>query len=291
MRLLVCVSATVIAVLLLASCGDDDGPSATPTPVRSPGETPETATPEPTHELFAEANKFDKDVLTAEPEQLIVLVLTNRDAGTHNVAVYTTPEAQEEIFVGETIDEADETDRLRVRGARGSGGILLPLRRSPHRHDRRAHRRIGCVRRARAEILSAMLFRSALLSIAFWGVFAAGHSGRGDPAGIVRRHVGGDAGPRGVRSGGMDVPQPVRRRALRVPVLPGDGHDPGGLQRGPPRRRDYGALPGSGAPPGPRGPAGGRRCARLDAGKHGTSPRLGRRWRRTAAAPSSGPAR
>jgi plastocyanin len=106
MRLLACVSAAV--VLLLASCGDDDAPSSTPTPVRSVDETPDSATPEPTHELFAEANKFDKDVLTAEPGQLIVLVLTNRDAGTHNFAVYTTPEAQEEIFVGETIDEADE---------------------------------------------------------------------------------------------------------------------------------------------------------------------------------------
>ena len=119
--------AALLAVLTLACSGDDEenaaagggvtvtSGAASSTPAETsptPGPNTPTATATPSEagdtasmlEVTAENLAFDKDTLTAPPKTQVELVFHNQDqAEPHNIAVYRTESADEEIFKGEII--------------------------------------------------------------------------------------------------------------------------------------------------------------------------------------------
>lgn len=127
---------TMFVGAVSAACGNDDEQDATDTTPRptntisgggdrtprateaekEPTEAAESPTQEtPTSgdlvelEISAENIEFNKDTLTAPAGARVRLTFTNDDAVPHNVAVYESEDAEEEIFVGEIFSGPTET--------------------------------------------------------------------------------------------------------------------------------------------------------------------------------------
>jgi plastocyanin len=103
MRLIVIGILGITLLAVIACGGDDDDPTATAFP--TPGTTRSRGAdePEPTHVLTATGNRFDVAQLTMDRRQDVVLLFISNDPAPHNVAIYETAEASEQIFVGDTI--------------------------------------------------------------------------------------------------------------------------------------------------------------------------------------------
>jgi plastocyanin len=92
------------AAALALSCGGSSGGDSQPTPaLRHTPSHGGGAT-----ELSAKDNKFDRNSVTAPAGQDFSIFFTNNDAAPHNVAIYTTSSADEELFVGETFSGPDQ---------------------------------------------------------------------------------------------------------------------------------------------------------------------------------------
>ena len=65
--------------------------------------------PQETIEISAEDNVFDTETIRVRAGQHVTIRFTNNDSAPHNIAVYRSEEAEEEIFVGEVISGPDET--------------------------------------------------------------------------------------------------------------------------------------------------------------------------------------
>ena len=83
--------ALVALSIALAACSGS-GTSATP----SPGK-------ERTVTIVASERLFDLDEIRVESSSRVTIKLKNRDADPHNIAVYESEAAEEELFVSETI--------------------------------------------------------------------------------------------------------------------------------------------------------------------------------------------
>lgn len=109
------VAVLAAASLLLGACGEDEVADTAPdTPAESPTDGGE-ATPEDdagaltTIDLEAENIAFSQDTIQVPPGEQITVEFTNHDSVPHNFAVYQSEDAQQDIFVGETITGPDQT--------------------------------------------------------------------------------------------------------------------------------------------------------------------------------------
>jgi plastocyanin len=111
-----------LTILMLLACGGNgDSTTASPTPTAGPTRSRGADEPEPTHLLTATGNRFNVDRLDMERGQDVVLLFISNDPAPHNVAIYETPEASEQIFVGDTITgpEADIDYEFQAPETRG----------------------------------------------------------------------------------------------------------------------------------------------------------------------------
>jgi plastocyanin len=73
------------------------------------------ATPSPALEIRAKGAKFDRDTLVAAAGAQVVLTFDNQDSGVnHNVAVYTSKSARENLFRGDVF-QGKETREYRFQ--------------------------------------------------------------------------------------------------------------------------------------------------------------------------------
>jgi plastocyanin len=78
-------------MLLAAACGGSGG--ASPTPTRQAV----------TVTVVAKNRAFDTNTIRVPANSRVTIKLENKDPDPHNIAVYDTPEAEQEIFVSDTI--------------------------------------------------------------------------------------------------------------------------------------------------------------------------------------------
>jgi plastocyanin len=89
----------LIAIAILV--GQDDESSA------EGGGNGGAAPPSGTVPITAEGVAFDTDEITVKAGEEVTIEFTNNDSVDHNVAVYETPDADQEIFSGETFSGPD----------------------------------------------------------------------------------------------------------------------------------------------------------------------------------------
>jgi plastocyanin len=94
-----------MALAASSACGGDS--DAGPTPRRAD-------LPSPSHsgtviDMVARDRTFSRQEMTFHTEEQTSIILTNMDAVPHNLSIYRTEDAIEEVFVGETITGPDET--------------------------------------------------------------------------------------------------------------------------------------------------------------------------------------
>jgi plastocyanin len=85
------VFAAAAFLLICAACGGS-GSSATPSPRPSADVT-----------IVAADRLFDLEMITVPDGSRVTITLRNEDADPHNIAIYESRAAEEEIFVSETI--------------------------------------------------------------------------------------------------------------------------------------------------------------------------------------------
>jgi len=83
-------------------------PSPSPTPSPTPSLTPSPSPPPPsgtgvTVDLSAQNVRFDKDTITVPAGAMVTIRFNNMESIPHNFALYETPAASKDIFVGEVI--------------------------------------------------------------------------------------------------------------------------------------------------------------------------------------------
>lgn len=81
------------------------GPGGSPAPA-SPASPPPGASPT-TVDISAKNIAFDREELTLAANRPVTMNFRNEDAASHNVAIYTSPEATEVIFIGEIFPGPD----------------------------------------------------------------------------------------------------------------------------------------------------------------------------------------
>jgi plastocyanin len=99
LSIVACVSLCSLAIFSPACGGGSSG--STPTPF-VPANLPSPTHGGPVVIMSAQDNSFDKKTLEADANDAFSIIFVNNDAAPHNVAIYTSENAEEEIFVGET---------------------------------------------------------------------------------------------------------------------------------------------------------------------------------------------
>lgn len=95
-----------LALVTLSACGGDSSDNG-PTPLL-PLDRPSPTHGGPVLYLAAQDNQFDKDAISAGANEELSIIVVNNDAAPHNIAIYTSEQAEEEIFVGETFSGPGE---------------------------------------------------------------------------------------------------------------------------------------------------------------------------------------
>lgn len=95
--------AGVLVTFVLAACGGDENGGAGDGGENGAGDGGAAIS------VSAQDIAFDTDTITADAGGTVTIEFTNQDTVPHNVAVYETEEAQQEIFSGEIITGPNET--------------------------------------------------------------------------------------------------------------------------------------------------------------------------------------
>jgi plastocyanin len=108
------MAAMVLAVALLAACGDDEGDGGgTGSPTRAPGSPTEAAGGATPFflEIAVENTAYDVSELTAPAGVDLTLQFDNDDPDIqHNWSLYETPESEDPIFEGDILTGVDTID-------------------------------------------------------------------------------------------------------------------------------------------------------------------------------------